>query len=114
MRWISRTERGPPSHRTRRMPSSASVGRRRLEVMQPLLTKSFVIVNENFRHYDPHKIVKGSSMPAKKKTPQQSRARKEALKKPAAAKKAVAKKVAAKKAVAKKPIAKPVARKPAK
>jgi hypothetical protein len=33
------------------MLNSPSVGLRRLEVMPRLLTKSFVIVNENFRHW---------------------------------------------------------------
>ncbi len=48
-RWISRTERGPPSHKTLRISSSATVGLGFLEVMALLLTKVFVTVNEILR-----------------------------------------------------------------
>src|SRR5580700_2182864 len=47
---ISRTLAGPPSHKTRKMASSPSVGRGSLDGMSRLLTKCFVNVNETFRH----------------------------------------------------------------
>jgi hypothetical protein len=48
-RWISRTERGPPSHKTCRISNSATVGLGCLDLTDTLLTKYFVNVNENFR-----------------------------------------------------------------
>src|ERR1700677_2746987 len=48
---ISRTVAGPPSHKTRKIASSPSVGRGGLGGMDRLLTKCFVNVNENIRHF---------------------------------------------------------------
>src|ERR1043166_7495232 len=63
MAWISRTDRGPAVHRTRRMVSSSLVGWTICFGTRQVLTKRFVIVNESFRHSPRVRSVRCKSVP---------------------------------------------------